>query len=316
MADAQEAVPSTFDMQALKALWDRLDKNDDGKLEGKEWGRHLKANEEDMKMFFGGETLKEIGCQFNRVDADGNDLLDWDEFVAAAQMSDLKKLFLSLDDNKNGEVSSREWGKAVGTKWESMAAMFGGKSKREVGMYFNNIDKNDDETLTWEEFAKAYYATSCPVEYTELRELWDKLNKDENGFVDSKEWGSAIQNNTEIAKKYFGGETLQEIASQFRKIDANSDKKLSWVEVVEAADVGSLKKLFMKIDSDGSGRIDSQEWGRQLKSFYEEMGTYFGGLTLPEMGKMFNDIDTNNDDKISWDELQAAIFKYNAEQEK
>merc|ERR1719492_143421 len=140
--------------------------------------------------------------------------------------------------------------------------MFGGKSKREVGMYFNNIDKNDDETLTWEEFAKAYYATSCPVEYTELRELWDKLNKDENGFVDSKEWGSAIQNNTEIAKKYFGGETLQEIASQFRKIDANSDKKLTWNEVVEAADIGAFKKLFMSIDSDGSGMVDSKEWGQ------------------------------------------------------
>lgn len=310
-----EAVPNQLDMVALKALWDTLDKNADGLLQGKEWGRHVKEQEEQMKLFFGGETLKEIGMQFNRIDEDGNDLLSWDEFVGAAQMSDLKKLFLTLDADANGKVSSKEWGQAVGQKWETMAAVFGGKSRREVGMYFNTVDKNEDETLTWEEFSKAYYAQSCTTEYTELRTLWDSLNKDENDCVDSKEWGTAINQNQEIAMKYFGGSTLQEIASQFRKIDANNDKKLSWVEVVEAADIGSFKKLFMSIDSDGSGMVDSKEWGRQLTSFYEEMGQYFTGLTLGQMGAMFKDIDTNHDDKISWPEMEKALIAHQAKME-
>jgi len=252
---------------------------------------------------------------FNRVDEDGNDLLDFNEFVAAAQMSDLKKLFLTLDKDENGAVSSKEWGQAVGKQWESMAAVFGGKSRREVGQYFNTIDKNDDETLTWEEFAKAYYAEDFTAEYVEIRELWDALNKDENDCVDSKEWGRCINENQEIAKKYFGGETLQEIASQFRKIDLNGDKKLTWNEVVEAADIGSFKKLFMSIDSDGSGMVDSKEWGQQLTSFYEQLGTYFAGMTLKQMGQFFNTIDTNHDDKISWPEMQAALIKYQQDQE-
>jgi len=310
-----EAVPNQLDMTALKALWDTLDKNEDGLLQGKEWGRHVKAQEEQMKLFFGGETLKEIGMQFNRIDADGNDLLDWKEFVAAAQMSDLKKLFLTLDKDGNGQVSSKEWGQAVGQQWESMAAVFGGKSRREVGMYFNTIDKNDDETLTWEEFAKALYAQDCTKEYTELRELWDALNKDENDCVDSKEWGSAINNNQEIAMKYFGGSTLKEVASQFRKIDLDGNKKLSWVEVVEAADIGAFRKLFMKIDSDGSGMIDRKEWGSQLTAYFADLGTYFGGLTLGQMGKMFNELDTDNNDVISWTEMEQGLKAHQAKME-
>ena len=68
----------------LKALFDALDKDGDGKVTSKEWGSAISKNKEILAKFFGGASIKEIGAAFKRLDADGSKDLTWDEFVAGA----------------------------------------------------------------------------------------------------------------------------------------------------------------------------------------------------------------------------------------
>merc|ERR1711904_185185 len=69
----------------------------------------------------------------------------------------------------------------------------------------------------------------------ELKSLFNKLDKDSNGRISSKEWGKAVGQNKEILAKYFGGSSTGEIGQAFSKIDSSGDKQLSWEELVDAA---------------------------------------------------------------------------------
>ena len=69
----------------LKELFDRLDKDGDGKVTGKEWGSAVSKNKEVMAKYFGGKDLKAIGKAFKRIDADGSGDLTWEEFVEGSQ---------------------------------------------------------------------------------------------------------------------------------------------------------------------------------------------------------------------------------------
>merc|ERR1719437_185345 len=144
----------------MRALWDKLDKNADGKITGKEL----------MSKYFGGTTLSEIGQAFNRIDSSGDDNLTWDEFLSEIRSyevvksmqeafkkeedkAELKKLWDSLDANADGKVSGKEWGSKVYANKDIMAKFFGGSDMASIGKGFNRINTNGDDQLTWDEFS-------------------------------------------------------------------------------------------------------------------------------------------------------------------
>jgi len=154
---------------ALKAFFDTLDKDGNGKVSSKEWGKALGQQKELMAKYFGGSTPAEIGQAFKRIDANGDGNLTWEEFVAASEAkgaevetgavklaeamqtddgkADLKAFFDTLDKDGDGKVSSKEWGKALGKNKEVMAKYFGGNTPAEIGQAFKLIDENGDPTF-------------------------------------------------------------------------------------------------------------------------------------------------------------------------
>ena len=66
-----------------------------------------------------------------------------------------KSLFDSLDANKDGAVSSKEWGKGVGKNRELMQKYFGGSTTGEVARMFGKINTDGDAKLTWVEWCAA-----------------------------------------------------------------------------------------------------------------------------------------------------------------
>jgi len=235
-------------------------------------------------------------------------------------MGSLKKLFLDMDRNADGKVSSQEWGRHLTENFSKLKGVFGGKTKREVGELFNKINTSKNEVdgagkqlITWEEFHSAWAETVVLPEFTDLKKMWDKLNENGDGVVTSKEWGQLINQNVELIKKCFGDfNDLTEIGKFFNTIDENGDKQLTWKEVVAARtklqDLSQLQKLYMQMDIDGDGFVDSKEWGRQISSFKDQLGEIFMGMTIPELGKMFNNMDKDHDDKISWDEIRQQAL--------
>lgn len=83
-ADAGKASLSAEGLEELRKLFDTLDKDQDGKVTGQEWGKKVHENQELLSKYFGGSTLKEVGSAFSKIDTDASKSLTWDEFVAAA----------------------------------------------------------------------------------------------------------------------------------------------------------------------------------------------------------------------------------------
>ena len=65
--------------------------------------------------------------------------------------SELRALFTTLDTDKNGKVSSKEWGRAVSKNRKVLAKYYGGASVAEIGKHFKRLDLDNSDDLTWEE---------------------------------------------------------------------------------------------------------------------------------------------------------------------
>lgn len=79
------ALESQQGAMELKALFDTLDKDGDGRVTGKEWGSAVSKNKDILQKYFGGKDMKAIGKAFKRLDVDGSGDLTWDEFVSGSQ---------------------------------------------------------------------------------------------------------------------------------------------------------------------------------------------------------------------------------------
>jgi len=172
-----------------------------------------------------------------------------DAFESEEGKAALRDLFFSIDKDGDGHVTGKEWGKAVGMRWKEMSKFFGGLNKEEVGKMFKKLDADGSDTLTWDEFENALSTMDMSLRLSqalqsaeglaELKGLWDKLDKDGDGKVTGKEWGSAVSKNQDIMKKYFGGKNIKQVGKMFNKIDKDGSGDLTWDEFVD----GSIRML-------------------------------------------------------------------------
>lgn len=73
----------------------------------------------------------------------------------------------------------------------------------------------------------------------ELKRLFDELDKDGNGTVSKKEWGSALTQHASTLSTFFGGNTLSQIGKKFKEIDTDGSGDLSWDEVKTAVNTAN-----------------------------------------------------------------------------
>lgn len=166
VADAMSTPEGTTE---LKTLWDTIDKDGDGKVTGKEWGSKVYAEQTLMSKYFGGSDMAAIGTGFNRINADGDDSLTWEEFQAQVAVyngikqlkaamateegqAELKGLWDRLDKDGDGKVTGKEWGSKVYSEKDIMSKYFGGSDMASIGKGFNRIDADGNDLLTWDEF--------------------------------------------------------------------------------------------------------------------------------------------------------------------
>ena len=75
---------------------------------------------------------------------------------------------------------------------------------------------NGLEELRLEELPSANEVVAKGLE--ELRNLFESLDKDHDGRVTGQERGKKVKENRTLLAKYFGGSTLKEIGSTFKRI--------------------------------------------------------------------------------------------------
>eukprot|EP00930_Biecheleria_cincta_P081149 TRINITY_DN6987_c0_g1_i2.p1 TRINITY_DN6987_c0_g1~~TRINITY_DN6987_c0_g1_i2.p1 ORF type:complete len:753 (-),score=146.16 TRINITY_DN6987_c0_g1_i2:125-2338(-) len=246
--------------EALRALFNALDKDHSGRVSSKEFGRGLKANEAMLRKYLGGTTLQQLGQAFKRLDTDGSGDLTWGEFetAVAAKSADaklaevmsqpagkatLRGLFNSLDKDSSGRVSSKEFGKGLKANEAMLRQYFGGSTLQELGHAFKRLDMDGSGDLSWEEFeaattpnagkradAKLVEVMSQPEGKATLRALFAALDRDGSGRVSSKEFGKGLKANEAMLRQYIGGSSLQELGHAFKRLDVDGSGNLSWEE--------------------------------------------------------------------------------------
>ena len=78
-------------------------------------------------------------------------------------------------------------------------------------------------------------ADDFSISEADLKEMMKAMDKDGDGKVTGKEWGSAVKKNKDVMSKYFGGKDLKSIGKAFSRIDADGSGDLTWEEFVEGS---------------------------------------------------------------------------------
>jgi Ca2+-binding EF-hand superfamily protein len=166
-------------------------------------------------------------------------------FSKPEAVDEFRQFFKSLDTNYDNQISGKEWGAKVYANKDIMSKFFGGSTLGEIGEAFNRIDSNGNDMLTWDEFHSEIMSYAAAKQFakalqtksgqTELKALFDTLDKDSDGKVTGKEWGSKVYQEQALMSKYFGGSDMASIGKAFNRINANKDEALSWDEFVVQA---------------------------------------------------------------------------------
>jgi Ca2+-binding EF-hand superfamily protein len=231
-----------------KMIFERLDKNKDGKLTSDEVADRPR-----------------IKALFDRL---GKDSITLDELTNAMQNAgNAKKANKKIAKNE-AKKNAKQAAKGKTPTSTTMAESEAGAASAAMPEFARLLDTNHDGRLSREELSKA-------------AELFDRLDRNHDGFLDAKELtelpavasGEPAINPAPLARKHgAGGGNLMRV---FEKADKDGDGKLSLEEAPPF-----LKKQFSKIDTNADGFLDKGEieaWVRR----HRKMAGKTPGSTTP-----------------------------------
>ena len=392
----------------LRRLFNSLDRNRDGRISATEWAQGMSRDGPAMARYFGGTTYEDLARAFDRIDTNRSGYINWDEMERATRRyrsdsperqrssygrdsdderalqqlidalarqdgkDDVRRLFHSIDTNGDGRISREEWARGVLRDGPAMAKYFGGTTYEGLIRAFDRIDANRSGYININELLDAqryrsgagYSSNSYDRDHdralqsladalarddgkTDLRRLFNTLDRNGDGRISSTEWARGMANHRDTMTKYFGGLTYDDLSRAFTKIDTMGRNYLTWDEIENAArryrstgSVGSsygsgssyreddralqqladalaldsgksdLRRLFSKLDRNGDGRISSTEWARGMSTDGTTMTKYFGGATYEDLAHAFTRIDTNGSGYLNFDEIVSAAQRF------
>jgi Ca2+-binding EF-hand superfamily protein len=217
-----------------KQVFERLDKNKDGKLTSDEVADH-----------------KRIKAAFDRL---GKDSVTLDELTTVLQTGDkAPKVNKKKLAKKAAKKAAKQAAKGNVPEPATMAAKETAAGANTLPDFARLMDTNHDGRLSRDELAKA-------------AELFDRLDRNHDGALDSKELtelpavtSTAAATTTsppagKTARKHAKGGGGANLAKLLQKADKDNDGKLSMDEAPKG-----MKKHFAKIDTNSDGFLDKGE---------------------------------------------------------
>lgn len=152
-----------LDVDELRALFNKLDADHNGRVSLDEWNNLVKNNSDLLARAFVGGT---VTCmEFSRIDADHSGVISWEEVLNAAKgeaggklitaerkffgIAELRTLFDGMDKDGDEKVTIREWIQMLVTRPELLQAFYGGDDLGQVAERFNEIDIDHSLSISW-----------------------------------------------------------------------------------------------------------------------------------------------------------------------
>jgi Ca2+-binding EF-hand superfamily protein/diadenosine tetraphosphatase ApaH/serine/threonine PP2A family protein phosphatase len=250
-------------------------------------------------------TLKKA---FSAMDANGNNIIEYDEFVSVLSQFDIglskEQIFdfmRTIDSNRDGHVDYEEFSHTFSAQWRS-----------------SKDSAKNQEHITWLKTQIQTIGDRIAKQKASLRAHFKKFDTTGDGGLSYEEFADALK--TELGLSYTQDEALQ----LARVVDANNSHRISWKEfkrkftkpptdpqTLLASVLGSvsdaihrsktaLRTLFYQMDLDGSGKIDVEE----LRTGLEALNVLLSNpLTDEQIKTLHQHIDKDKDGFISYDEF-------------
>lgn len=213
--------------------------------------------------------------------------------------------------------------------------------------YFKAIDANNDSKISIQEFSRALFSMGVQMAEGELEEFYSFVDLDSTGYIDYKEfcrklkrYGVVIRSVEEelintmwnaLTKIYM---TLEQAYKAFDQKGSNeltfSDMNVAFKQLGIEVDPKTSSQFFKLADVTGNGKISCAEFVHVFSRFNKRERTLLAGdnnlnwklaimAKLEEICKergvsleqVYNDIDTDNDTRVDFNEFRRIFLKMN-----
>lgn len=254
------------------------------------------------------ENASSLKSAFAAMDTNGNQIIEYDEFVSVLSQFDIglskEQIFdfmRSIDVNRDGHVDYEEFANTFSGQWKS--SKDSAKNSEEIAWLKEQIQKIG-EIISNRKHS--------------LRTHFKRFDASGDGGLSYEEFSEALI--AQLGLKY----TEDEAMKLARLVDANNSKRISWKEFKKtftkpamdpetllASVLGSvsdaihrsktaLRTLFYQMDLDGSGKIDVEE----LRTGLEALNVLLSNpLTDEQLKILHQHIDKDHDGFISYEEF-------------
>jgi len=252
------------------------------------------------------EHQQNLQTAFNQIDADGNGVISYNEFVTAIKGYDLGltepqlyDFITSMDTDKNGtidynEFSTRfghEFGKATHSNWvkatvNDIARKIVSKHKS-IKESFLTFDSDGDHRISYREFSNILKRDLDGESFTpeQRRELFQYVDENSSGAISYKEFKTAFALG-DTKDKTWEAQIIQRVCDAIRKSQVQ------------------LKAVFRDMDKDRSGSIDAEEF----KAGLEAMNILLEcPMTDVQIAKLYKAIDKDGNGAINYEEFLKAF---------
>merc|ERR1719393_709059 len=269
-------------------------------------------------------SLKNAKDAFERFDVDGDGEICYDELVAGLggeyTANEIDAIFAMGDTDQDGKISFLEFSKIMLPACQESLNKFWKcfKTVTNVREAFRKFDTDGDSQISRQEVMQGMSSAGLRLSSEEVDTLFILGDKDGNGQIDFSEFAQIMIPSApeKIAKLRKCFRNRSEIEAAFRRWDVNKDGSISIGELKAGLSSSGIifsdqevETCFAVGDRNGDNEVSMEEFVDLLSSSHASASGPIRKFFEFCVEQAFNNIDTNKDGSISYQELSNSLRK-------